>query len=916
MERSGLTENILIAASAIVSSYLVLETLTSISNGGMRLPLGSLFLAFGLSDLDVTVILASMMFVELGLYIYWLFKYRPGIISKLKKEAKPEEVKVEKPILKEFEAKKEAIIEKLVPTDSGAYNFVNIVQLDRELPDVFAGIVKDEETGGYKYVVIEPTLTDREKQFYKEIRKLLIDELDVSLWSIKNRKVAQQYLAEKVRRIVKRYGYKLAKPTLSKLQYYFNRDFIGMGKIEPLLHDYLIEDISCDGPGVPIYVWHRDYESIPTNIVFENDEELNTFVSKLAYIAGKHISLANPIVDASLPDGSRVQMTYGKEVTQKGSTFTIRKFKPDPLTIVDLLKYNTMNSELAAYLWYLVEKRLSILVAGGTASGKTTTLNALSMFIVPGQKIVSVEDTPELNLPHENWIQSVARTVGTTGEITLFDLLRAALRQRPDIIIVGEVRGEEAFTLFQAIASVSGDTPILVREDGRMRLDTIGNIVDSYYSANLERVPVYVPSLEVLSFDRLGRVSFRQVRYVLRHRVKKIYRVKYMGGEIRATGSHSVFVFTSDGEVIEKPVSMLGKDDIMVSFYGLAVESKPRNIILSGNGSALLLTNQEYKVNAKGGASLINSSMHSSIEGEGMQMNIATKEDHLLSASLIWSNLISRKWIQCNELPIAPLMKLKELLGSSIDIELPMCKTVPRHNFAKLLCEVISGRSVPFSPDAVRLIRRIISLLESNLTAVPIISVKEESYDGYVYDVSVPETEAFFGGIFPIALHNTGHGGLGTVHADSVETVITRLTSEPMKIPKSLLGSTLDCIVMQLKVRIGERSVRRVVNVTEVVGHDPRNDQIILNDAYRWDPVNDKFIFSGRSRLFEKITQRYGNTPEQIRKDIEYRKTFLDWLVMKNIRNQREVSQRVRQFYTDPESVVGAAKLELQAKAK
>jgi len=613
LEKSRRFENIVIIVSACIAGYLADETLASISGVASKLPLSSLLLSLGVPRLISTFLLGSLTFLDTGLLIYWLVRYKPGILTLQKKETPPE-VKQEQPILKKFEVQKEIKIERLVPTDSGAYTFVNVVQLDRELPDVFAGIVKDEQTGGYRYVVIEPELNEKEKQIFREIKKLLIDELDVDLWSMKNKKHAEKYLFEKVKKIAKRYGYRLPRPSLSKLQYYFNRDFIGMGKIEPLLHDYLIEDISCDGPKVPVYIWHRDYESIPTSIVFENDEELNTFVSKLAYVAGKHISLANPIVDASLPDGSRIQMTYGKEVTQKGSTFTIRKFKPDPLTIVDLLKYNTMNSELAAYLWYLVEKRLSILVAGGTASGKTTTLNALSMFIVPGQKIVSVEDTPELNLPHENWIQSVTRSGTVSGEVTLFDLLKAALRQRPDIIIVGEVRGEEAFTLFQAIA--------------------------------------------------------------------------------------------------------------------------------------------------------------------------------------------------------------------------------------------------------------------------------------------------------------TGHGGLGTIHADSVETVITRLTSEPMKIPKSLLGSTLDCIVMQLKVRVGERSVRRVVNVTEVVGHDPRNDQIVLNDAYRWDPVSDKFLFSGRSRLFEKITQRYGTSLEQIKREIENRKIFLEWLVMKGVRNQREVSQRVRQFYTDPESVVGTAKLDLQARAQ
>jgi flagellar protein FlaI len=178
----------------------------------------------------------------------------------------------------------------------------------------------------------------------------------------------------------------------------------------------------------------------------------------LAYLAGKNISIASPILDASLPDGSRIQLTYGNEVTRRGSTFTIRRFRVDPLTISDLIAFNTLSSEMAAYLWYIIENRASILVAGGVASGKTTMLNCLSMFIKPEMKIVSVEDTQELNLPHENWIPSVARlSFGNedkgAGNITLFELLKAAVRQRPDYIIVGEVRGEEAYTLFQAMAT-------------------------------------------------------------------------------------------------------------------------------------------------------------------------------------------------------------------------------------------------------------------------------------------------------------------------------------------------------------------------------------------------------------------------------------------------------------------------------
>src|SRR5712692_2370241 len=490
--------------------------------------------------------------------------------------------------------------------------FVDVIQLEGYPLNIYAAVTKEEGREGYTYQVIEPSLSEAEKARLADIKKLLVDELDVDLRSIGTPEKAERYLSLKIKELAKKYGYKIPAPAMTKLLYYITRDFIRLGKIEPLMRDKQIEDISCDGSGIPLYIWYRDYESIPTNIVFKTDEELDTFVSKLAYSAGKHVSLSEPIVDASLADGSRLHLTYGKEITQKGSTFTIRKFRVDPLTVVDLIKYNTLSSDVAAYLWYLIEKKLALLVAGGTASGKTTTLNALSMFIEPGQKVVSVEDTPELNLPHENWVQSVTRGVGTAGEITMFDLLKASLRQRPDIIIVGEVRGQEAYTLLQSIA--------------------------------------------------------------------------------------------------------------------------------------------------------------------------------------------------------------------------------------------------------------------------------------------------------------TGHGGLGTIHADSVEAVINRLTTEPMNIPRSLVGSTLDCIAMQLKIRLADKSVRRLVGVSEVVGHDARTGDIILNDVFKWDPVADKFSYTGRSKLFDKITQRFGTKPEEIRRDIDWRKIFLDWLVAKNIRSHTAVSEQVKEFYGGPSAMVNKARVELEAK--
>jgi len=325
-------------------------------------------------------------------------------------------------------------------------------------PYVYAAIVKDPETHKTRYEIIEPTFQKEEEKQLKDLKSFLMEEVDVNLKDIETREKAGNYLREKTKETIKKHRMKVAPEAIDKLVYYVIRDFVGYGKIDPLMKDHLIEDISADGVNIPIYVWHRMYESIPTNIVFKEETELDSFIIRMAYLSRKNISIASPMLDASLPDGSRIQLTYGNEVTRRGSTFTIRRFRVDPLTISDLIAFKTISSEIAAYLWYIIENRASVLVAGGVASGKTTMLNCLSMFIKPEMKIVSVEDTQELNLPHENWIPSVVR-LGfgredkRSGTITLFDLLKAAVRQRPDYIIVGEVRGEEAYTLFQAMAT-------------------------------------------------------------------------------------------------------------------------------------------------------------------------------------------------------------------------------------------------------------------------------------------------------------------------------------------------------------------------------------------------------------------------------------------------------------------------------
>jgi len=518
-----------------------------------------------------------------------------------------------KNIVKSNENKVEKTSQFVKENEKKIPQFMTLSKLDWDNNEIHAGIIKDQTAkGGLRYQVIEPILTERDQKAFDIIKKLLMTELSISLGDIKSKKDAERRLKNKIAIMIKKYRLKIPPKNIERINYFAVRDFVYLGKIEPLMRDHMIEEISCDGTNIPIYVWHREHESIPTNIIFKNESELNNFARKMAYVCGKHVSVADPIIDASLPGGSRINLTLGHEITKRGSTFTIRRFRADPITVIDLIKFGTMSLDIAAYMWYLAEKRATMLIAGGTASGKTTALNALATFIRPGQKVVSIEDTQELNLPHENWIPAVSRQSFTDtqiGEINQFDLLRAALRQRPDIIIVGETRGREAYTLFQAMA--------------------------------------------------------------------------------------------------------------------------------------------------------------------------------------------------------------------------------------------------------------------------------------------------------------TGHGGFSSIHADSVDATLTRLTSSPMDVPKSLISNSLDLITLQLKIRIGEKSARRIIQVSEIDGIDERTGEIKTHEIFKWNPREDKHEFMGDSVVFSKIKERDGDTDEKINYELTKRRLALEWMAKKDIRDHKEVSNNIMEYYSDPERYYERKRLEM-----
>ena len=222
--------------------------------------------------------------------------------------------------------------------DELAPKFITVNKLDFNGTEIHGGIIKDPTSiGGLRYLVIQPRLSVRDKKNFDIIKRLLMIELSVALSDTRSKKDAERLLRKKIIQLIKKYQLEIPTKNLSKITYYAIRDFIYLGKIEPLMRDHMIEEISCDGTGIPLYIWHREYESIPTNIMFTTDKELNNFARKISYLSGKHVSIANPIIDSSLPDGSRINLTLGHEITKRGSTFTIRRFRADPITIVDLL---------------------------------------------------------------------------------------------------------------------------------------------------------------------------------------------------------------------------------------------------------------------------------------------------------------------------------------------------------------------------------------------------------------------------------------------------------------------------------------------------------------------------------------------------------------------------------------------------
>jgi len=375
-------------------------------------------------------------------------------------------------------------------------------------PYAFVYVGFDAENDEHRYHVVEPYLDDFERELldtlYDDIRNALIYD---AAYDPDDRETV---LKTQMQRLLSEYGVDVDPNAFYRLFYYLHRAFEGFEKLDPLMQDPHIEDISCDGYDLPLFVYHTEYTDIETNVSYDK-QELDGFVVRLAQQSGRHISIGDPVTETTLPDGSRAELALGEEVTPRGSAFTIRKYSEEPFTPATLVDYNTFDLDQMAYLWLAIESNKSLIFAGGTASGKTTSMNAVSMFVPPRSKVLTIEDTRELTLYHDNWLSSVTRESGGSGgggggdDITMYDLLRSALRHRPEYIVVGEVRGEEAMTLFQAMNT--GHTTY-----STMHADSVQTVIN-----RLENEPINVPramiqSLDILCVQTLTHVGDERVR--------------------------------------------------------------------------------------------------------------------------------------------------------------------------------------------------------------------------------------------------------------------------------------------------------------------------------------------------------------------------------------------------------------------
>lgn len=374
--------------------------------------------------------------------------------------------------------------------------------------------VKIVETidGKYRYIVEEPSLDEEQKHLLKKVVDSIVRDVSLIRKISGHENILEGYpvvldIVVEIVRSVLRYR-KVSEEVLRALAYYIARDFIGYGPLDPLLRDTYIEDVTCNGIGVPIFVFHNEFEWLETNIVFTSPEDLERVVFKLAYRAGQEPTIAQPIVEGIIrPEGYRVHIVLDV-VSRRGHSFTVRKYRSMPYSIVELIIKGTLDPGLASLFWLAADNQQGMIIYGPTGSGKTTLLNAVAMLLPPELKIVTVEDTPEIVLPfHDNWVSMVTRLSSDPyiQNVTLQAQVESAMRQRPDILILGEIRSREAYSFFQAVSTGHGGLTTVHAENVESLIRRLVSPPMSVPKAMIATVKLFVQILRITGKNTVSR---------------------------------------------------------------------------------------------------------------------------------------------------------------------------------------------------------------------------------------------------------------------------------------------------------------------------------------------------------------------------------------------------------------------------
>ncbi|MCG7841013.1 MAG: type II/IV secretion system ATPase subunit, partial [Methanomassiliicoccales archaeon] len=408
------------------------------------------------------------------------------------------------------------------------------------------------------YVSIEKKLTDIEKVKMALIKEAILDkasaeenveskdDLERVLYKLFDQSVE---LSERKARVYKN-------PVIGKLmgggrvplsaaehdiiKYYLRRDIVGFGPIEPLIVDNYIEDIHLIGTS-RVRVSHKAFQyALETNLQFDDETVLNDYFVAMSERMGRPVSASRPIIDGTLPDGSRINMIYTNEISAQGSSFTIRKFSSEPISPIQLVKWKTFSAEFLAYLWLCLENKQNVIICGETASGKTTTINAVLTLIDHRGKIYSVEDTPEVKPPQKSWQRCVTREAGPEeARVSMFDLLRAALRSRPDYIVIGEIRGEEARTAFQCMQT---GIPVMATFHASNATKFIQRMTGQPVNIPLS----FIDNVNVLIFQSAINVQGRSLR-----RVTNVEEFVGFNREVGGVNTRNVFKWDASRDVMQ-----------------------------------------------------------------------------------------------------------------------------------------------------------------------------------------------------------------------------------------------------------------------------------------------------------------------------------------------------------------------------